>query len=63
VLDPQTLAHRSYRRHGEEQAERAFGERRIESEVVHGYSVLRSRLNREAPPKLYTALAARCTCE
>ena len=57
VLDPETLAHRFYRRVGEELVEYAAGEERITSEVVAGFFVLRSWLNPEALPKLQTALS------
>ncbi|MFW6388175.1 MAG: Uma2 family endonuclease [bacterium] len=58
VLDPETLAHRFYRRDGEELVEYASGEEHIASEVVPGFFVLRSWLNPVALPKLDTALAA-----
>ncbi len=57
VLDPETLAHRFYRRDGEELVEYASGEARIASEVVPGFFVLRSWLDPGALPKLDTALA------
>ena len=58
VLDPETLAHRFYRRDGEELVEYAYGEEQIASEVVSGFFVRRSWLNPEALPKLETALEA-----
>ena len=58
VLDPETLAHRFYRRDGEELVEYAHGEERIASEAVSGFFVLRSWLNPTALPKLDTALEA-----
>ena len=58
VLDPETLAHRFYRRDGEELVEYAYGEERIESKVAPGFNLLRSWLNPEALPKLDTALAS-----
>ncbi len=61
VLDPETLAHRFYRRDGDELVEYAHGEKRIASEVVTGFFVLRSWLNPQALPKLDTAIEALAT--
>ena len=58
VIDPETLAHRSYRGEGEELVEYVHREERIPSQVVRGFFVLRSWLNPETLPKLETALAA-----
>lgn len=58
VLDPETLAHRFYRRADDELVEYADGADRIDSDVVAGFFVLRSWLDPAALPKLDTALSA-----
>ena len=57
VLDPQTLAHRFYRRAGEELVEYAAGEPKIESHAVPGFFVLREWLDPERLPPLAESLA------
>jgi Uma2 family endonuclease len=58
ILDPETLAHRFYRRREEELMEYADEQARVSSEVVAGFFVLRSRLDPEHLPRLDDALAA-----
>ena len=57
VLDPQTLAHRFYRRAGDELVEYAAGEPKIESYAVPGFFVLREWLDPERLPPLAESLA------
>ena len=57
VLDPQTLAHRFYRRAGDELAEYAQGAAKIESHAVPGFFVLREWLDPERHPPLAESLA------
>ena len=57
VLDPQTLAHRFYRRDGDELVEYAEGAAKIESISVSGFYVLREWLDPERTPQILEALA------
>ena len=57
VLDPQTLAHRFYRRAGDELVEYAAGAAKIESQAVPGFFVLRGWLDPERTPPIAEALA------
>ena len=57
LLDPQTLAHRFYRRTGDELVEYAAGEPKIESRAVPGFFVLRDWLDPERLPPLTESLA------
>jgi Uma2 family endonuclease len=57
VLDPETLAHRFYRREGEILVEFALGEKVIRSEVVRGFWVERAWLDPVHAPKVAAALA------
>ena len=57
ILDPETLAHRFYRRDGEELVEYADGEGRIDSRVVEGFFVMRAWLDPGRPPRIGKALA------
>ena len=59
VLDPDTLAHRFYRRDGEILVEYADGEARIDSTVVNGFSLERAWLDPSHLPSIAEALAAR----
>ena len=59
VLDPETLAHRFYRRDAEGiLTEFAAGEARIESEVIRGFFVERSWLDPGSLPRLDPCLSA-----
>ena len=58
VLDPETLAHRFYRREGELLVEYADGAARIRSTTVDGFFVMRSWLDPAKLPPLSEALAA-----
>lgn len=57
VLDPETLAHRFYRRDGELLVEYAAGAAKIESRVVAGFFVLRDWLDPERLPPITESLA------
>ena len=57
VLDPQILAHRFYRRAGDELVEYAAGAAKIESHAVPGFFVLREWLDPERTPSIAEALA------
>ena len=57
VLDPETLAHRFYRRDGELLVEYAVGAARIESRVVPGFFVLREWLDPEHTPSILESIA------
>ena len=57
LLDPQTLAHRFYRRAGDHLVEYAEGAARIESRAVPGFFVLRDWLDLERLPPLTESLA------
>lgn len=57
VLDPETLAHRFYRREGDELVEYAAGQETIDSAVVQGFFVRRSWLDPAKLPKIETALS------
>ena len=57
VLDPETLAHRFYRRDGELLVEYAEGAAKIESRVVPGFFVLRDWLDPERLPPITESLA------
>ena len=57
VLDPETLAHRIYRRDGELLVEYAEGAAKIESLVVPGFFVMREWLNPERTPPISESLA------
>ena len=57
VLDPQTLAHRFYRRDGAELVEYAAGAAKIDSLAVPGFFVLREWLDPERTPQILEALA------
>ena len=57
VLDPQTLAHRFYRRTGDELGEYAVGAAKIESHAVPGFFLLREWLDPERTPSIAAALA------
>ena len=57
ILDPETLAHRFYRRDGELLIEYAEQGSRIESQVVTGFFVLREWLDPERLPPLAESLA------
>ena len=57
VLDPQTLAHRFYRRDGDDLVEYAVGAAKIESRAVPGFFVLREWLDPERLPPLTESLA------
>ena len=57
VLDPETLAHRCYRRDGELLVEYAAGAARIESQVVAGFFVMREWLDPERTPPIMESLA------
>jgi len=57
ILDPESLAHRFYRRHGNgEFVEFASGEETIASEVVPGFVLRRAWLDPSALPKVDIAL-------
>ena len=58
ILDPETLAHRFYRRDGELLIEYAEQGSRIESQVVTGFFVMREWLDPERIPPLAASLAA-----
>ena len=57
VLDPETLAHRFYRRDGELLVEYAAGAARIESRMVPGFFVLREWLDPERTPSILESIA------
>ena len=57
VLDPETLAHRFYRREGELLVEYAEGAAKIASQVVPGFFVMREWLDPEAIPPITESLA------
>ena len=57
VLDPETLAHRFYRRDGELLVEYAEGAAKIESLVVPGFFVMREWLHPERTPRITESLA------
>jgi len=57
ILDPDTLAHRFYRRDGELLVEYAHDADRIESTSVAGFFVMRDWLNPAALPRIADALA------
>jgi Uma2 family endonuclease len=57
VLDPETLAHRFYRKAGEIFVEFAVGDPVIRSEVVNGFWMERSWLDPDHLPKVAVALA------
>ena len=57
ILDPETLAHRFYRRAGELLTEYAEQASRIESQVVAGFFVMREWLDPERLPPLAESLA------
>ena len=57
VLDPETLAHRCYRRDGELLVEYAVGAARIESRAVPGFFVLREWLDPEHTPSILESIA------
>ncbi len=52
VLDPETLAHRFYRREGELLVEFAHGEETIRAATIEGFWVKRSWLNPDALPEV-----------
>jgi Uma2 family endonuclease len=56
ILDPQTLAHRFYRREGELLVEFAHGEEVIRAHTVAGFWVRRSWLNPDALPQVAACL-------
>ncbi|MFP4301239.1 MAG: Uma2 family endonuclease [Spirochaetaceae bacterium] len=56
ILDPETLAHRFYRRKEEELVEYADGARRIESDVIPGFFVKRAWLDPTDLPQIHVAL-------
>jgi Uma2 family endonuclease len=56
VLDPETLAHRFYRRDGELLVEYAVGQERIGSNAIEGFFVLRGWLDPAALPAISEAL-------
>lgn len=56
ILDPQTLAHRFYRREGELLVEFAHGEEIIRAQTITGFWMKRSWLNPEALPETATCL-------
>ncbi|MFW5814845.1 MAG: Uma2 family endonuclease [Spirochaetota bacterium] len=58
ILDPETLAHRFYRRDGEILVEYADGESRIDSAVIDRFFVLRDWLVPASPPPFDDSLAA-----
>ena len=57
ILDPDTLAHRFYRRDGELLVEYAHGAARIESATANGFFVMRDWLNPSALPRIADAIA------
>ena len=57
ILDPETLAHRFYRRRDDELVEYANGEDRIGSQVIDGFFVMRSWLDPQRLPRIEEALA------
>jgi Uma2 family endonuclease len=57
ILDPETLAHRFYRREDEELVEYAEGEEWVGSRSVRGFFLKRSWLAPNATPKIEEALA------
>ncbi|MFW5688239.1 MAG: Uma2 family endonuclease, partial [Spirochaetota bacterium] len=57
ILDPETYAHRFYRREHDELVEYADGEDRIDSQVVAGFFVLRAWLDPEHLPRIETSLS------
>ena len=57
VLDPEALAHRFYRRTGDDLIEYAQGAARIESRAVPGFFVMREWLDPESLPPLAESLA------
>ena len=57
ILDPETLAHRFYRRAGELLVEYAEGATKIESRVVPGFFVMREWLDPERTPPITQSLA------
>ncbi len=58
ILDPQTLAHRFYRREADLLVEFAAGEAVIRSTAVHGFWMERQWLDPERLPKVSEALAS-----
>ena len=58
ILDPETLAHRFYRRAGELLVEYAEAESRIESQVVPGFFVMREWLDPQSLPRITRSLAS-----
>ena len=56
ILDPETLAHRCYRRDGELLVEYAQEEARIESQVVPGFFVMREWLDPARLPQITESL-------
>ncbi len=57
ILDPETLAHRFYRRDGDELVEYADGADRIDSRVLPGFFLRRDWLDPTALPKIDDAMA------
>ena len=57
ILDPETLAHRCYRRDGELLVEYAQEEARIESQVVPGFFVMREWLDPARLPPIMESMA------
>ena len=57
ILDPETLAHRFYRRDGELLVEYAENESRIESQVVRGFFVMREWLDPQHLPQITASLS------
>ena len=57
ILDPETLAHRFYRRDGELLVEYAAGAAKIESRAVPGFFIMREWLDPERLPPLTESLA------
>ena len=55
ILDPETLAHRFYRRDGELLVEYAHGEARIDSQSVAGFFVMRDWLDPSRLPRIADA--------
>ena len=56
MLDPETLAHRFYRREGELLIEFAATEGVVRSTVLRGFTLRRYWLNPERPPKVGSCL-------
>jgi hypothetical protein len=57
VLDPETLAHRFYRREGELLVEFAAGAEKIEAQTIPGFWLRRAWLNPERLPEVSRCLA------